>query len=1188
MIITAITGGAAGALHMPIHGFIVLALTFICSWQKETLSIYSQPVRLSTTSYHTQSSLHHTVSFEQLSLEQGLPQSTVNAIMQDRTGFLWFGTQDGLCRYDGYTFIVYRKTGGRATSIADNFIQALAEDGAGALWVGTQNGGLHRFNPRTEQFTAFRHDSVRASSLPDDNITALCHANDQKSLLWVGTQNGGLALLSVENGSCRRYQHNSQQSGSLLDNHILSIYRDRSGTVWVGTFSGLSMFDERAQAFIHFTPADGLQGSQVQCIYEDSRGLLWVGTNNGLHLINRNQRRVYPIFSATKNSLCQHLQLSSTDIRALCEDNTGRLWIGTYGGGVYVAEFQQHAQSSPVSLNDICKHIALQQFLADPIYPHSLSDNYVLSILEDKQHTLWIGTFGGGVSKCDRRRDIFVTYSGRMPSPRRIAPGNVNAIFEDEHEDVLWIGTDRGLNKINRLRGTVELFRHNPAQATSLPGDRVNGFCLDRFGVFWVSTFGGGVAAFDRKTGKCTAVYKSDPNNPSTLASNKVYRIYEDKAGTLWVGTRDGGLHRFQRESRTFVRISGSPRTINDMYEDSFGVFWLMTSDHGLVRFDRNTGTFTALRNNPQSVNSISSNVVLSVYEDAKQSLWVATTDGLNMLDRTRTRWKVFREQDGLPNDVVYGIIPDTAGHLWFSTNKGLVRFRLRDSSICTYTVSDGLPSNEFSRNAFHRGHSGRLYFGGINGFSEFMPHTIQDDKYIPPVVLTAFKKFNKPAQLDTSITFISQITLDYDENFIAFEFAALNFALPEKNRYLYMMEGLDKQWVDNGTKREATFTNLDSKIYVFRVKAGNSSGFWDDSVVSVYVVVRPPWWKTWWFRTLSILLFAAGVITWYRLRVHQVQVRNKLLEQQVAERTAQLRDRTEEIEQQNRQLVELNKDKNEIMGIVAHDLKNPLSNIKMLAKLMKQESRQLTPAEIEEFATDIQTASERMFELISNLLNVNAIEQGGVRLHPSEFDLYALVQSIVHDYKPMADAKNIALLLQSASSEHTPALTSNALEQDILPDSSMKSSFSTLVYADRNATMQVVDNIVSNAIKYSPYGRAVRVRLRSQDNQHIRVEVQDEGPGLSDEDKKRLFGKFARLSAQPTGGEDSTGLGLSIVKKLVEAMNGRVWCESELGKGATFIVELPARRTVPEATNNTVHDETDSTFNTLKLLSGL
>jgi signal transduction histidine kinase len=580
------------------------------------------------------------------------------------------------------------------------------------------------------------------------------------------------------------------------------------------------------------------------------------------------------------------------------------------------------------------------------------------------------------------------------------------------------------------------------------------------------------------------------------------------------------------------------------------------------------------------------------MYEDttSKGILWLGTNGGLFAVNIHTGTVRHWTEAKGLPNNVVYGILPDDAGNLWLSTNRGLAKFNPTSQTFRAYTLSDGLPSNEFNQGAYFRANSGELFFGSMEGLVSFFPHRVRDNPFVPPIVLTAFKKFNKPVTLDTAITLAHTIEIPHSDNFISFEFAALNFLNSQKNKYMYKLEGFDNDWIYAGEQRTVNYTNLDPGTYQFRVKGSNNDGVWNDVGATLQLRVLPPWWQRWWFRSGLLVMVVGGLGAGYYGRMRFVKAQNHKLKGLVASRTVELEAMLVEVEttskeiqrqheileeqareiefvnselqmtnqtleDKNGELALLNNEKNEFLGIASHDLKNPLASIILTIDKIQRYASRMTAEQITQSQNSIRQTAQRMVTIITNLLDVNALESGKINIVIEPVDVSAIVQTIVHDYQEKAALKNILLYAEGTETQH-------------------------YALADGNIVQEVLDNLVSNAVKYSPHGKRVWVSVVSDESNLterlsssealasglitdayacLLLTVRDEGQGLTEEDKGRLFGKFARLSAQPTGGEHSTGLGLSIVKKLVEAMHGRVWCESELGKGATFVVELPS-----------------------------
>ncbi|MCS6809271.1 MAG: ATP-binding protein, partial [Candidatus Kapabacteria bacterium] len=651
--------------------------------------------------------------------------------------------------------------------------------------------------------------------------------------------------------------------------------------------------------------------------------------------------------------------------------------------------------------------------------------------------------------------------------------------------------------------------------------------------------------------------------------------------GFLWIPTQGGGLHLLNPEIGTMQRyrhIPGDPTSINTdslraVFEDSKGRLWVATSGYGLLLFSREKGVIATYQT------SLSNNTVTSIFEDSAGRLWIATASGLNRLIERGTpqeyRFQRFSAKDGLPSEFVYGMCEDAEGNLWMSTNNGLVCFTPSTGAIRTFDVHDGLQSNEFNTGAFYKGSDGRLYFGGIRGYNFFQPAQVLSYKPPPlPVILISFKVHDRVRAFAQPLADLTDITLEYDENEISFEFVALDYTGASKQiRYKYMLENFDTEWIQSGTRRYAAYTNLEPGEYRFRVQAMSGTNPLHNAGdgTSIRIRIRPPFWRTWWFRLSSVaigLLLLWGGVQW---RLRGIQRQNEILEEQVRLRTEELMQANEYIQRQNVQLhdqnialelaiaelAELNREKSEFLGIVAHDLKNPLTGIMLSVQLIERYRKRMSDTELGDMLRKIYVSAERMFGIVKNLLDINAIESGKFTFAIEAVSLCDIAHSAIEDYRSRAAAKDIRLIYETyPESQHT----------------------AFLALCDKAAVAQIVDNLVSNAVKYSPRGKQVWVRVydcspedlekklveqgipltRALPSGTIIVAVQDEGPGISDADKAKLFGRFVKLSARPTGDEDSTGLGLSIVKKMVEAMNGTVWCESEYGKGATFLVALP------------------------------
>jgi ligand-binding sensor domain-containing protein/signal transduction histidine kinase len=1121
------------------------------------------------------------VHFRQISLEQGLSQSSVYAIVQDKQGFLWFGTQDGLNRFDGYTLTVFRQKNNDVHSLPNNCIQTLYEDRSGSLWIGTRGGGAATRNLFTGNFE--KAYKPLQTSLGNEEHDVYAFAEDQSGKMWIGTgagllrvnpstgaveesftpansplkstmiralvcDNAGVIWIATPKGlfshnfrskQWRAFQHIKGDDASLPDDNIQTMMRGNSAEsgsneLWLATASALVRFNIVQGSVVFAAPhASHLRNATANALVPSGSGAILIGYGgDGLHelkispLVQRGTAEVWKerVFHHEPN----HANSLSNDVvLSLYRDNNGGLWVGTDGGGVNYSHPDEYR---------------FESFMNDAV---GTGGNLILALAEDTQSNIWLGTLSNGIARFHPTHHGFTTFTNISTSPSSLVSNFIWSLYTDR-SGMLWIGTNSGLSKMNPAsigassketftKGTFTNYVNDGKNSASLPDDAVYSVLEDSRGNFWVAT-DGGLALMNRTTGAFTS-FRSD-GTPSSLSSNMLRKIYEDRSGILWIGTRGGGLNRFDARSAADEAEGTSPQS----------------------------ASFLHFRHNPNNPTSLSNDYVLSIHEDRSGTLWVGTAGGLNRFDRTNGTFTTFSESEGLPNNYVCGILEDDSGNLWLATVKGLCKFDPRTGKFSTFEELYSRAGSEFNQDACLKARNGMLYFGGINGFVRFHPDSIHTNFAVPPIVLTGFKKFNKPVDMrllgDSLMSVKRELHLSVDDTFISFEFAALSYTLPHKIVYSCKLEGFDKDWIDLGNRREATYTNLDAGEYIFCIRATNYDGVWNQEGRRVRVVIHPHWWQTWWAKCAGAGIFALLLFGGYKWRIRQIELRNDALETTIAERTAAMSLGNKEISRQNETLMLLNQEKNEFLGIAAHDLKNPLTAIMMSSSIVKQYHSKMTADEVIEQMEHILITAKRMKDTILNLLDINSIESGRFKFSPIAMNMVEVVNDVVEGYFLRAKDKEILLHFNTETDE-------------------------IMTFADRNAIMQILENLISNSIKYSPLGKNVYVNIMSSvtgqmpslfareesamarvpmEQNHVRIEFQDEGPGLSEDDQKKLFGKFAKLSAKPTGGEHSTGLGLSIVKKVVEAMHGRVWCESVMDNGATFIVELPIVEIPPEA----------------------
>ncbi len=807
------------------------------------------------------------IKFEHL--YEGLSQKSVLCISQDSKGFMWFGTYDGLHRYDGYKIKIYRSEIGNPYSLSNNKVRFIYEDRRGILWIGT-DGGLNQFDREKERFIHYKYDPNDPNSLGGDMVQWICE--DTSGKLWIGTYYGGLNQFDPIKKQFVRYKHDPKDLHSISDDFVSCIYIDKSGVLWAATFTGLNRFDPAKNCFIHYqhdsNNPHSLGGLSAYRIFEDRYGALWIGFGGGgLDRFDRDKGQ----FIHFRNNSGNPFSLSNNVVRSIYEDRSGSLLIGTDGGlDLFDREKKQfiHYRNSPDD-------------------PFSLSNNLVLFIYEDRSGTLWIGNDYGGINKYDRGTTNFAHYRKKSNNSNSLSSNIISSIYEtnDGGEKILWLATEGGgLNKYNRQKNLFTHYRSDPNNPNSINDNTVRALREDRSGALWIGT-NSGLCQFDRAKGKFIR-YSADLTNPNSLTNNVVFSICEDRLGFIWIGTYGGGLNRYDRKKNRFIHYLTDPqnlKSLSDNYvwsicEDRNGTLWIGTENNGLNKFDREKNQFTRYQADSNDPNSISSNKILCIHEDNSGMLWLGTTDGLNKFDRVNNVFSHYRVSDGLPSNTIQSIAEDDHGNLWLGTQNGLSKFTPGTKRIRNFTVSNGLQSNEFCVNACYKSHSGEMYFGGINGLNTFFPDSIKDNPYKAPTVITDFQIFNKSVSageeidghviLEKSITETGEIKLSYKENVFLFEFASLHYAAPGSNQYAYRMDGFDTEWnhTDAG-RRIVTYTNLSSGEYVFRVKGSNSDGVWNEEAASIRVIIAPPFWQTLWFKILMLVIIAGCVFWIYKWR---------------------------------------------------------------------------------------------------------------------------------------------------------------------------------------------------------------------------------------------------------------------------------------------------------------------------------
>ena len=807
------------------------------------------------------------IRFTRLSTENGLSQTMVWQIAQDDQGFMWFGTQYGLNRYDGYKFKVFRHVPGVASSLSGVYIYSLFKDRSGTLWVGCDDF-LDKFDPVTETFTHYRIDAEVSQG---ETVPVTTISQDHMGMLWLGTRKG-LYRFDPSTGQIICYRHDPNNPFSLSNDEIRTTGEDREGTFWVGTHEGLDAFDrDTGKVTLHIP----LQNLAPTSFYEDRFGVFWIFqiTGGGLAVFDRKTNTV------TRYSF-HHGHLSDallTGVMTALEDRDGTLWFGTYGDGL--VRFDRQSR----------KFI---RYRNDPSNPDSLGEDNVITLFQDREGDIWTGMFMMAPNRFSTRPPLFEKFKHEPGSPNSLSGTMVNGIYEDR-ERILWISTIDALNRIDRKTGQYTFYRAAGPGVSPRPIAIVE----DRSGFLWLGSDSHGLTRFDPKTGAFKTFLHS-PTDRFSLSNNIVNRLLIDHTGTLWATTFDG-LDRLDPATSHFTvykpnKTSGALIDI-EVKEDRQGALWVGTHSSGLQRFDPTTGQFTVYQHNANDPASMSNNRVNSVHFDQSGTIWVGTQDGLDKFDPKTGRFKTYNEEDGLSGNVVSCILEDERGNLWMSTNNGLSKFDPLRKTFKNYYTADGLPGADLTGwGACYKSSTGEMFFGGFSGGTAFYPDNVVDSSYIPPVVLTDFRLFDRPvtvrsnSTLSKAIEFTNTLSLSHNQNVFSLEFSALSYFNPATNRYRYKLDGLDHEWHEVGSnQRLVTYTTLPAGSYTFHVQAATSRGAWSEPGVQLAVEILPPWWNTWWSHASWMSAVLALLWVLYRYHLHQIaQEFNVRLEERVSERT--------------------------------------------------------------------------------------------------------------------------------------------------------------------------------------------------------------------------------------------------------------------------------------------------------------
>ena len=1036
---------------------------------------------------------------------------------------MWFGTDmGGLNRYDGHEFKVFQRDIQDSRSLTYDFIWTLFTDRSGTLWVGTNGGGLNRFERDTGTFTHYRHIPGDASTLSNDTVKAIYE--DAAGVLWVGSD-GGLSRFDRNTGKFFNYEKkDAASSSSAVPGRVFSIVEEKeTGLLWLADIgNGISVLNPATGEFSRFShdpdKPDGLSSNEVFHIFRDRAGHIWVSTKDaGLSRFDPATKRFVHYRHDPRNAA----SLGDNGVSMVHEDKAGRFWVATMNG-----------------LDLLDRNTGtFTHFRHDAADRESLGDNMVRTVYEDREGAIWIGTVNGGVSRLASTAPKFTTYRHSPNNPDSLSHSAVQSLHFDR-AGALWIGTAGGLNRFHEQR--FARYLPDPGNPNSLSHAEVRTIAEDHQGNLWFGTMGGGLNRYD---GKKFTHYRFDRNRSQGINGNFIEALYVDKAGGLWVGVHGVGLDYFDGKSFTHYKPDrNNPDSLPTLHVlaitgDEQGAIWLATSNMGIVRFDRTSGKFTPFLLDPSHPDSEADNRVHAIRLDREQALWLGAESGLFRFDtQSKTFTHHYTKKDGLPSNSVVSILEDAQGGIWLGTANGLSRFDPQRQTFRNFDQADGLQSNQFTWRVQARAWDGRMFFGGVHGFSAFYPDRLPDNPNVPPVVLTDFMLFHQPvaigadgSPLQQAIDVADQITLDHSQSIFSVKFAALNYMAPGKNRYAYKLEGFDRDWrYANAESRLVTYTNLDPGHYVLRVKGANNDGLWNETGVSKRITIMPPWWRTWWFRALTAMLTLGIAIAAYRLRIQRITRRSQELERMVAERTSELQVAIKAAETANQA-------KSQFLANMSHELRTPLNAILGFCRLLYR--RTDLPPQAQTDLGIVLHSSEHLHTLINQVLDLSKIESGRLMRNDTPFDLHQLLDQLEDVFALTAQNKSLDLRFECAP--HVPRY----------------------VRSDQIKLRQVLINLLNNALKFTETGSVVlRVApLPAGDGACNRLSfaVEDTGPGIAPDELKTLFASFVQARAGRQA-QDGAGLGLAISRGFVRLLGGDMELQSRPGRGTVVRFVLP------------------------------
>lgn len=1058
---------------------------------------------------------------EHLTTADGLPQGTVFATLQDSQGFVWLATEDGLVRYDGHELFRYAYSRNARDGLPGNYIKAIAEDGHGDLWIAIKDWGVAQWRRATDSFVVYRHDPAKPASLASNAVFTLVVDADNR--IWVGTHGSGVDVLEPSSGRIEHLHHDPAGPGSLVDDRVSTLSIDGTGTLWVGTEAGLDRWQPERHAFLHL---HALDHHSVSRVVRDSAGTLWVATfDAGLQRLDREGN----LLTSLRRDATDPASIASDDVRAVLEDPAGHLWVGTSAG----LDLLNRATGQ------------FSHYRHDPTDADSLRDSFIMSLYQDQAGLVWIGTRAGGVSRWNPHS---WELGGRRPE--WLGDKLVTA-FADGPDGRVWIGTlGGGLTLYDYESGRASSIDALTGRRNALGDQRIMSLHQDRRGTLWIGTFAVGVRKL-LPGGRLESIGVK-AGDVRSLSAAGIMTIFEARDGQIWIGTHGGGANIVDPASGLVRQLpygaatrgaTSSPH-VTAIAQDARGNLWLGTEGGGLDLARADGTVIRVFRHDPRNPASLPANTVYALTFDARERLWVATDGGGVALVQGSAgapeaiRFKVYTREEGLPSDTVYGLLSDSSGRVWLSGDAGLARLDPENDHIKTYHREHGLQGEEFDSGAYHRLRDGRLCFGGPGGFNIFDPVRLTENHQPPHVALTRVEVLGVAAPGPKPYWLLDRIELGYRANIVSLDFGALDFASPKRNRLAYRMTGLTDRWLDLGTQRRISLTNIESGDHLLEVRAANSDSIWSGTPLRLTIHRDPAPWKSWW-AYLGYALAVLAVIG-YRARLQRLKFRQVLAARERLESEVKLR--TRELTESNQALAEAVRAKSDFLDRMSHELRTPMNGVVGMTELLARTPLSTTQARISE---TIRSSARVLLQIVNDLLDLSKINAGKVALEELPFDLGQVLEECASLFAGAAQAKGIELIVSPPPPEEC-SLRGDALR-----------------------VRQILMNLIGNAVKFTAQGEVVvkgDVRPVASERVSLEITVSDTGIGMDQGTIGRIFEPFTQADESTSRRFGGSGLGLAICRELTELMGGSITVESRPQVGSTFHVrlELPSGPALP------------------------